>query len=186
MVTSTARLPALRVALLRGVNLGPHRRLAMADLREVAEGLGWTDVATHLQSGNLLFGSPLPDAEAVPALRRAVERELAIRVDVVLRTGRALRELLDANPYAGSDPARAVIVCCDRAVGDLAPRRLAELAQGRERFSIAATGTDLYADFPDGQAASRLAAGLVGALRPAMGTARNLRTMGKLAELLGA
>ncbi|MGC3993329.1 MAG: DUF1697 domain-containing protein [Propionicimonas sp.] len=184
MASSTARPPSLRVALLRGVNLGPNRRLAMADLRAVAEGLGWTDVGTHLQSGNLLFRSAAPDAEAVADLTTAVDRELAIRVDVVLRSGEALRGLLDANPFGRSDPARAVIVCCDRAVGELAPRRLAELQAGRERFEIAATGTDVYADFPDGQAASRLAAGLVGALRPATGTARNLRTMGKLAELL--
>jgi uncharacterized protein (DUF1697 family) len=176
--------PTRRVALLRGINLGGNRVIPMARLREVAQGLGWTDVATHLQSGNLLFRADGADAEVATALSDALVGEFGVAVDVVIRTGRQLRELLDAHPFADGDPSRAVIACCDRDVGELAPRRLADLASGRERVQVAATGTDIYADFPDGQAASRLAAGLVASLRPATGTARNLRTMGKLAELL--
>lgn len=177
-------LPARRVALLRGINVGGNRTIPMARLREVAQELGWTDVATHLQSGNLLFRAEGTDAAAARALTEALRAEFGLGVDVVVRTGAQLRALVDEHPYADGDPSRVVVACCDRDVGELAPRRLAELAAGRERVEVATSGTDVYADFPDGQAASKLAAGLVASLRPATGTARNLRTMGKLAELL--
>lgn len=61
-----------RVALLRGVNLGGGRTLPMALLRELATGLGWADVATHLQSGNLLFRAPGGADEVARALSEAV------------------------------------------------------------------------------------------------------------------
>ena len=176
--------PTRRVALLRGINLGPSRSIPMARLREIAGGLGWTDVVTHLQSGNLLFRAEGPDVEVASALSAALRTEFGLAVEVVIRTGPQLCALVDAHPFAGGDPSRVLIACCDRPVGELAPRRLAELAAGRERVQVAATGTDVYADFPDGQAASKLAAGMLAALRPATGTARNLRTMNRLVELL--
>jgi uncharacterized protein (DUF1697 family) len=172
-----------RVALLRGVNLGGGRTVPMARLREVAAALGWQDVATHLQSGNLLFRADGPPAELAAQLSVALRAELGIAVDVVIRTGAELGALLTAHPFADGDPARTVIACCDRPVGELAARRLADLATGSERVRVADTGTDIYAAFPDGQAASKLAAGLVTAVRPATGTARNLRTIAKLVGL---
>jgi uncharacterized protein (DUF1697 family) len=75
-----------------------------------------------------------------------------------------------------------VIACCDRPVSDAAEAKLAGLAAGGERLQV--VGADIYAAFPDGQARSKLAAQLVSALKPGTGTARNLRTMTKLAELL--
>ncbi len=184
MTDASEPAPTRRVALLRGINFGPSRTIPMARLREVAETLGWTDVVTHLQSGNLLFSADGSDADVASALSAALRTEFGLGVDVVIRTGPQLCALLDAHPFAEGDPSRVVITCCDRPVGELAARRLAELAAGRERVQVAATGTDVYADFPDGQAASKLAAGMLAALRPATGTARNLRTMNRLAELL--
>lgn len=178
--------PTRRVALLRGINLGGSRMIPMAGLRGVAAGLGWSEVATHLQSGNLLFASTDQDEEAARRLAAAVKVEFGIDVDVVIRTGVELRALLVEHPFADGDPSRVVIACADRPVGELAARRLEELATDRERVQVAATGTDVYAAFPDGQAASKLAAGLVAALRPATATARNLRTFTRLAELLDA
>lgn len=185
MSTGQEHLPIRRVALLRGINLGRGRSVPMAPLRDVATGLGWTDVVTHLQSGNLIFSSRETDEVAAQRLHAALRKEFGMDVDVVIRTAGSLRELVDGHPYADGDPSRVVIACCDRVVGELAARRLADLVQGSERVEVAATGRDVYADFPDGQAASKLAAGLVAALRPATGTARNLRTMTKLADLLG-
>ena len=185
MNSGTGQGPTRRVALLRGINLGGNRTIPMAGLRDLAGDLGWTEVATHLQSGNLLFTAAGGDDEVAAQLVRAVRGEFGIAVDVVIRTGAQLRALLDAHPYADGDPSRVVVACADRPVGELAARRLAELVSNRERVEVAGTGTDVYADFPDGQAASRLAAGLVAALRPATGTARNLRTLTRIVELLG-
>ena len=171
-----------RVALLRGINVGGARKVPMADLRDVASGLGWTDVGTHLQSGNLLFTAQGSDVELTASLSAALKQRFAMDIDVVVRTGEELRRLVAGHPFADGDPAHVVIACSDRPVSTAAAEKLAKLAAEGERLQV--VGADIYADFPNGQARSKLAAQLVSALKPATGTARNLRTMTKLAELL--
>lgn len=177
---------APRVALLRGVNLGPQRRVSMAELRALASGLGWTGVATHLQSGNLVFQAPGSDADVAGQLGAALNQRFGLHIDVVIRDQERLRTLLEAHPYAGGDPSRVMVACGDRPIEAAALDRLGRLRRGDEQFALAASGQDLYASFPDGQARSRLAAGLIEALSPALATARNLRTMSTLVDLLRA
>ncbi len=171
-----------RVALLRGINVGGARKVPMGDLREVATGLGWTEVATHLQSGNLLFTAAGRDVELSRTLTAALRNRFAMDIDVIVRTGEEVRQLVTGHPFADGDPAHVMIACCDRPVSTAAAAKLAGLAVEGERLQV--VGADIYADFPAGQARSKLAAQLVSALKPASGTARNLRTMTKLAELL--
>jgi len=173
---------ARRAALLRGINVGGARKVPMAELREVAAGLGWTQVATHLQSGNLLFSAAGADAELAGELTAALQERFGMHIDVVVRTGEQLRQLVAGHPFADGDPAHVVIACCDRPVSKAAAAKLAGLVAEGERLQV--VGADIYADFPEGQARSKLAVQLVSALKPATGTARNLRTMTKLAELL--
>lgn len=173
---------ARRVALLRGINVGGARKVPMAGLRELATGLGWTDVATHLQSGNLLFTAVGSDVELSTTLTAGLKKQFGMDIDVIVRTGEEVRRLVTEHPFADGDPAHVVIACCDRPVTKAAEAKLAALAVEGERLQV--VGADIYADFPDGQARSKLAVQLVSALTPATGTARNLRTMTKLAELL--
>ncbi len=171
-----------RVALLGGVNLGPARTVDMARLRHVAEGLCWTDVATHLRSGNVLFRAPESDAATAARLATALRQEFGLEVGVVIRTATHLRTLVEQYPFLRADPSRAVIVCCDSPVPQQVAARLAGLAAGSERVRVA--GSDIFAEFPDGQARSKLAAQLVSAVKPVTCTARNLRTVTRLAQLL--
>jgi len=171
-----------RVALLRGINVGGARKVPMAELRDVATGLGWTQVATHLQSGNLLFSAAGDDDELASTLAAALHAQFGMDIDVIVRTGKQLRELVANHPFADGDPAHVVIACCDAPVSEVAAAKLAGLAADGERLQV--VGADIYAAFPDGQARSKLAVQLVSAVKPATGTARNLRTMTKLAELL--
>lgn len=175
-----------RVALLRGINLGAARRLPMAELRQVVTGLGWQQVATYLQSGNVIFQAPGSDADVAERLSSALAERFGLRVDVVVRDGVRLGALLAAHPFADGDPAQVVIACCDRIISADALARLEGLRSGAERLQPAESGCDLYASFPGGQARSRLAAGLIAAIAPATGTVRNLRTLGAVADLLGA
>jgi len=100
------------VALLRGVNLGPrspHRRVAMADLRELLATLGHADVATYLQSGNAVFTSPRKDPDELGReVERGIARDLGVDVRVVIRTADELAKVVDGNPFpeATKDPAR--------------------------------------------------------------------------------
>lgn len=173
---------ARRVALLRGINVGGARKVPMAELRGLAAGLGWTEVATHLQSGNLLFTADGSDVELSTTLTAALKKQFGMDIDVVVRTGEELRRLVTDHPFADGDPAHVLVVCCDRPVSTAAAGKLAKLAVEGERVQV--EGSDIYAAFPGGQARSKLGTQLISALKPATGTARNLRTMTTLAEML--
>lgn len=89
------------VALLRGINVGGHARIGMPALRSLAEGLGHTQAATHLQSGNLVFtpaGRSSTESLAL-GLQRAILRELDLDPLVIVLTAAQWREVVEANPY---------------------------------------------------------------------------------------
>lgn len=100
------------VALLRGINVGGHGKLPMADLRSMAEGCGFTDVATYIQSGNLVFSTTEEPAAAAEALHDAIARGSDVSTSVVVRTGRQLASVMDASPFLarGEDPAHLHVV----------------------------------------------------------------------------
>jgi uncharacterized protein (DUF1697 family) len=176
--------PPLRVALLRGINLGQSRSVSMAELAELAQGLGWQKVRTHLRSGNLVFAAHGSASKVSAALKSVLAGELGLEVDVIVRSGPEVAELIAGYPFGRQDPSRQVIACCDRPIDPQAETRLIALATPAEQVLV--RGADVFAYFPDGQASSKLAAGMLAALRPATGTARNLNTMAKLADLLGS
>jgi uncharacterized protein (DUF1697 family) len=105
--------PQIRyAALLRGVNVGGNKKIAMADLRLLLTGLGHADVKTHLQSGNAVFTAASADAAAVAAeLEAALAAELGLASRVLLRTGPELTAVVDGNPFpsAEDDPSHHLV-----------------------------------------------------------------------------
>ena len=91
---------ATHVALLRAVNVGGVK-VAMADLRELALGLGWSDVETYLNSGNLLFTSDEDPAAAGARLEDALAERYASEVPVMVRTPAELADVLERQPFRG-------------------------------------------------------------------------------------
>jgi uncharacterized protein (DUF1697 family) len=87
------------VALLRGINVGGRNRVAKADLREVVLGLGHTEVATYIQSGNVVFTSEEADSAAIAAaLEGAIAEHLGVRPKVVVLTRAELAQVVADNP----------------------------------------------------------------------------------------
>ncbi len=106
------------VALLRGINLGARRRVAMADLRGWLAELGYTDVRTLLQSGNVVFTSPRSMARVRTELESALEAGAGFRIDCVLRTVDELRAVVAADPLGAvvTDPSRYLVSFVDSSV----------------------------------------------------------------------
>ncbi len=100
--------PLRQVALLRGINVGGHKRIAMAQLRQLLRDLGFTDVATHLQSGNAVFTSPLVPTATGAAIEQGLVRVLGVEARVVMRTHAELVAAVDADPLGAvaTDPSR--------------------------------------------------------------------------------
>lgn len=90
------------VAFLRGINVGKHRRITMAELKAQFEGAGYENVATYVASGNVIFDAAETDLEALTAeVETQLEAALGYHVDVILRGAEEIGGLVTANPFAG-------------------------------------------------------------------------------------
>jgi uncharacterized protein (DUF1697 family) len=174
-------MPAM-VALLRAVNVG-GRSLPMADLRTIVEGCGHADVRTYIQSGNVVFTTRARDAEKVArTLEAAIVEASGLTTDVTVRTGAELADLLDHDPFAGEDPAfRHVIFRIGTGPATMpaidAAAFLPEAVRPYQR--------ELVLHLPNGMGRAKLPLELTRRSKE-RGTARNWRTVTKLAELAGA
>lgn len=171
------------VALLRGINVGKAKRVAMADLRAVVEGLGYRDVATLLASGNVAFTAPRGTAiEAARRIESALARELELRCRVVGLAVDELAAIVEGNPFAkvATEPSRLLVALWnDPAV----PTRLAEIAAAAprgERFEV--TDRAAYLWCPEGILKSVVGEALLVRAGDAL-TTRNVATLGKLLAL---
>lgn len=147
-------------ALLRGVNVN-GRKLPMADLAALAQGLGYGAVRTLLASGNVVFDSADAAAAIAPALERALA-DYGLETDVVLRDGAALTRTLSANPFAEAArdrPSHLLVLFHRDPVPDAPLARLADVYDGPER--MVAIGRALYIDFPAGIGDSKLTQAMV-------------------------
>jgi uncharacterized protein (DUF1697 family) len=167
-------------ALLRGINIGPHKRISMPALREIVESLGHTEVETYLQSGNVVF-TRRGRADPGPALEAAIEKATGHDVAVVTRTGEDLRRVVEANPYPVSDPTKVVVGFLADAV-ELADLELGDLT-GYLPDELTVAGREVYVSVPNGQGRSKLMEALVKRRLRTTLTVRNWRTVTALAEL---
>jgi len=163
------------VALLRGINLGPNRRVPMPALRELLSGEGFKGVRTYVQSGNVvLSGSGSPEA-----LGRRIEKLIAgdfgFEVPVVVRTRDELADVVARDPLrdAVDNPKLYQVTFFGSEPRADAMERLEKLAADGER--LVASGRELYCWHPAGIARSKLAAAV--ADRRLGGTARNWITV---------
>jgi uncharacterized protein (DUF1697 family) len=175
--------PTTYAALLRGINLGSHKRIAMADLRTLVEGLGCADVQTYVQSGNVVFRSNLGAADAARAIEREIQKELGHETTVVIRTERQLRDLVANNPFARSKIRSNTLYVTFLAEKPdrTRVRKLVDDSFGPERFEIA--GEDVYLYFPNGYGRVKLNNAMLERRLGVAATTRNWRTVTALAEL---
>jgi uncharacterized protein (DUF1697 family) len=161
------------VALLRAVNVGGCK-LVMADLKGLAEGLGLAGAKTFIASGNLLFTSADSEGDVKRALESALAKHMAKPVGVMVRTAHEMAAVAKANPFADQPGNKVVAVFLD----DPPPADSAQLAKNVADERMALGRREIYVHYPSGQGESKLRIPAA-----ANGTARNLNTVTKLAEL---
>jgi uncharacterized protein (DUF1697 family) len=172
------------IALLRGINLGPNRRVAMADLRTALEALGCADVRTHLQSGNVVLTSDRSAKELAAAIERAVEEGCGVpNVAVVVRSRDELADVVAGNPLpdATAQPKRFQVSFCSGEPTAAVRRGIEALAEPPEQ--VAFRRREIYAYHPDGIQRSALAKALADKRLGVTATARNWNTVTKMLEL---
>jgi uncharacterized protein (DUF1697 family) len=166
------------VALLRGVNVGGRTSMKMSALREAFTDLGFGEVATYIQSGNVVFTSDAPvDADELGrVLTEALDRELTVMV----RTAAELQAAIDATPFASAPPA-------ERHLGFLATVPDRSTVDGLDLAPFApetaeVVGSEVHLHLPNGMGRAKLPS-YFGRVLGGDVTYRNWNTVTKLAEL---
>ena len=173
------------VALLRGINVGGHKKVPMARLREILGEAGFEDVKTYVQSGNVVLTAPprRSPAKVGREIEQAIEREFGFDVAVVMRTRDEIAALVEEDPLGevADDPTYRVVVFLAE---QLDRERLADVdpaAFAPEAFLLRDREIVMWA--PNGQRDSRLVKALSEKRTGVLGTARNWRTVLKLLEM---
>jgi len=176
------------IALLRGINVGGHKMVAMSDLRDLLTQLGFMDARSLLQSGNLVFRS---DARVGVNLERLLEAEaekrLDLRTDFVVRTAEEWKAIVARNPFrdeAERDPAHLLVMFLKDAPDVKNVEALQAAIMGPEL--VRAQGRQAYIVYPSGIGRSRLTSTLIEKKLGTRGTGRNWNTVLKLGALVKA
>jgi uncharacterized protein (DUF1697 family) len=173
------------VAFLGAINVGGNQ-LKMADLRGAMEGAGFSEVATVVASGNVLFEHPRAgDALLGKEIEDLLQNRFGIKSFAAVRTPAEVRAAIEENPFHGKgedkfvhthfledQPSEAQF---DRLVADQAARGSEKLASGQRA---------LFIDFVDGVASSKLTSAFIAKRLGCRGTARNMRSLKRILEKL--
>jgi uncharacterized protein (DUF1697 family) len=175
------------VALLRGVNVGGKKLVAMADLRHALGVLGMAEPRSLLNSGNLLFRSEASAPELEALLERDLEKRFGLRTSIFVRSARDLKAVVARNPFvdeAQRDPGRLIAMFLKATPAAKQYAALEASIVGRER--VAAGGRVAYIVYPDGAGESRLTNTVIDAKLATQCTGRNWNTVLKINALLSA
>jgi uncharacterized protein (DUF1697 family) len=157
----------------------------MAELRTLLTDSGYADVTTHLQSGNVIVAAA-DESETVLARRTQTKlrRRFGFEIPVIVRSSAALADVLAADPLGevATDPARYIVTFLDSKPSAAAVRALELEDFDAEQFTV--RGREVYQWCPGGQHKSPLVKALDKAGITATGTARNWRTVQRLAEMV--
>ena len=155
----------------------------MAHLRDALEEVGFDDVRTYLQSGNVVLSSPKKSEDVARMCERAIAERVGLDIDVVVRSRADLARVVQRNPLGdvATNPKRYQVSFLASKPPAGLERRLAAAAAQQERFAV--RGREVYAWHPDGVARSKLWALLAGRKLGVTATSRNWTTVTKLLEL---
>lgn len=166
--------------MLRGVNVGGHNKLPMAEFRSLLGELGFERAATYIQSGNAVFDTDRTPGQAGEAVRTALADRFGIETPVLMRTADELDAVLAADPFAGRDLDLAKISVSFLAEPAPRPLEVPE-DQPEEAHTLV---REVWVYYPTGMGKSKLdRTPFWKPLRGTAVTARNLRSVRKLADM---
>jgi uncharacterized protein (DUF1697 family) len=170
------------VAMLRSINVAGHNKISMAALRGLVGDLGFDEVRTYLQSGNVIFGSSIGPPAVAANIEKALRNELGLAVAVIVRTAAELSEVVAANPFVadGSDQSILHVTFLAAEGGPARPPPVIGSPAG-DHYRL--VGREVYLQCPSGYGRTKLHNAFWERRLGTVATTRNFRTVTKLAEL---
>jgi uncharacterized protein (DUF1697 family) len=176
------------IAMLRGINVGRGKMVKMERLRRLFAGLGFDEVKTYVQSGNVVFQSERKSpAELTRTIETKIQRDFGFAVPVLIKTSKELAQIVHKNPLLrvkGIDVSKLHVTFLSDALPKTAAKSLEDLATTRERFRI--LNREIYLYCPDGYGKSKLTNNMIEKKFSLVATTRNWRTVNALLEMAGS
>lgn len=171
------------IALLRGINLGPHHRVPMADLRALAESVGLHDPTSYIRSGNLVFDVDDGDTRFAERLETALSERFGFEIPVVTRSRAELADVAQTHPLASPhlEERFLMVAFLDRRPDVDIHEVMDEEDFAPDRFDL--RGRDVFLAYPNGQGRSKLSHDVLQRRLDVRATIRNWKTISKLVEL---
>jgi len=162
------------IVLLRAVNVGGTGKLPMSDLKSICEQAGFTKVKTYIASGNVVFQSKLTEAKVKSTLEAALAAYAGKPVGVLVRNAVEMAAVVAENPFPDAPTNKTVAIFLDAAP----PAKALETVTNQTIEELRLGKREIYGYYPDGQGQSKLRIPSA-----KTGTARNMNTVAKLAEM---
>jgi uncharacterized protein (DUF1697 family) len=173
--------------MLRSINVGGRNRVAMADLSTLVSSLGFDDVTTYVQSGNVVFRGSGASRQVAGRIADRITADLGLSVAVLVRNQRELRAILAVNPYPDAD-AEPTLHHVTLLAETPDPDKVAKLADQDGRFGddhCQVLGQDVYLSCPGGYGKTKLNNAYLERNLGVVATTRNWRTLITLADMCG-
>jgi uncharacterized protein (DUF1697 family) len=178
------------ISMLRGINVGGHKRVKMDQLRKSFETLGFEQVQTYIQSGNVVFkAGKLSTPKLSKRIEEAILRDFGFPVSVISRSGDELAAVIEGNPFLKErsldkekiDLERLHVMFLSEAPAPAALKKLAELTAAPDRFHCG--DREIYFYLPNGVSGSVLMKSPVDRILAVVTTTRNWRTVNSLHQM---
>ncbi len=174
------------ISLLRGINVGGNRKIKMADLKAVYEFLGFTNVISYIQSGNVIFNAPTDNKnELKTIIEQAIEQKFGFEVAVDIKTLDELKQLFQALPFENinivEDGSKILISFLSTQPQKENITDLLTYVKAPEQIIVSKDCA--YINYPNGCGRSKLTNVLIEKKLAVTATARNLKTVAKLIAL---
>lgn len=174
--------------ILRGINVSGKKKIKMADLSALYKSLGFADVSTYIQSGNVVFAANADKADKIVAdIERAIRNKYGFEVPVILRTRAEMRDTIKANPFLKEnniDIGKLHVTFLQHAPEKTVAQAFKPGPTGRDRYAIRSAEVYLYC--PDGYGKTRLSNSFLEKQLGVRATTRNWKTVNVLNDLLNS
>jgi uncharacterized protein (DUF1697 family) len=181
---ATQKKVIIRVAMLRGINVGKGRTVPMERLRAAFEALGFGKVSTYIQSGNVVFQTPADLRIADKQIEERISSEFGFPISVLLRTTQELDEVVKGNPFldrSDIDQSQLHVTFLSDTAPETAGKSLQPLAGPAELFQV--NGREIYLYCPNGYGTTKLSNMAIEKKLGIGATTRNWRSVKALLEL---
>ena len=174
------------ISMLRGINVGGHKKIKMAELRRLYESLGFTHVKTYIQSGNVIFSCTDSDrSELVNKIETHIQQTLGFSVPVILRTKSEFEHVIENNPFnepAKEDSTKLAVIFLSATPSSSSVKLIDKLEDESGKWRI--SGKEIYLFYPFGYGKTKMTNNFFEKHLNLTATARNWRTVNKLYELM--